>query len=370
MKFLSAILFLFFLTMKSVFAQFSVTEGMGTILADMDGVEVSDHAFPNNRFDLSNFTYFGTALIVNHIFPSPNGGLAAFFGTTEEDFGILGINTSGCTSANLSFQVWKSSGGSGFPIPDTEFVVEYSTNGGASFTPVSWGSHSGSTPWEAKSGLALPIHPDIQLIFRTDITASQQMRLDGITITGLGPCNFVLPVEFARFTAKRSGNAVILDWSTASERNNSHFVVERSADGRVFAAIDEVRGAGSTTVLQQYKYTDDTPLQYLSYYRLKQVDFDGRFKYSPIRSVLAGRRGEIVMAPSPATDRVTAVLEAAATEGGDWQVFDASGRLAQSGVWPAEAGRLDLDVAALPQGIYMFRLMAGPRVQVKAFKKQ
>jgi hypothetical protein len=368
MKKIGTILFLL-LFGQSIFAQFTLTEGMGTVVG-LGEVTATDHEIANG-FDILSYIYNGDAIIATDNPLSPNGGLYAFFGVINESFSMRTINTLGCTTATLSFELWKSSFGALTPIDDTDFIAEYSDNGGGSYTPIAWGNHTSSTPsnWETKSGFILPISSDIRLRFR-NATGAQQVRLDGITITGLGPCNFSLPVELLDFTAKRAGNTAQLNWSTASEQNNDYFSVERSSDGRNFAAFDAVRGAGTTTTLQRYEYTDATPLPGLNYYRLKQVDFDGRFKYGPIRSVAVGRRGELGAAPSPATDRLVITLEEAAGEGGDWQVFDAAGRLAQSGVWPAEAGRLDLDVAALPQGIYMFRLVAGPRVQVKAFKKQ
>jgi hypothetical protein len=326
-----------------------------------------------NGFDLT-YDYNGTALI-NASGGSPNGGNIVFFG----DFGELfrfDINTNNCSSPTLSFELWINSS---VTVSDAEFVVEYDILGPpAGFTAINWGQVT-SAGWNTVSGLSLPVATsNIRLRFRlvgpppSNPMFSLQTAIDGITLTGSGAsCGLAsLPVELLNFNAKTKGRAIALDWATASERDNSHFVVERSADGRAFAAIDEVRGAGTTTVLQQYKYMDEAPLQGLNYYRLKQVDFDGHFKYSPIRSVLAGHRGEIVMAPSPAIDRVTAVLEAAATEDGNWQVFDASGRLMQSGVWPVDAAQLEVDVAALPQGVYQFRVVAGRQIQVKTFNKQ
>ena len=94
-----------------------------------------------------------------------------------------------------------------------------------------------------------------------------------------------LPVEFLNFTANILDDDVLLEWSTASETNNDFFTVERSADGENFEAVDFVKGAGNSNSVIEYTFTDNDPLAGVSYYRIKQTDFDGKFDYSPIRSV-------------------------------------------------------------------------------------
>ena len=90
-----------------------------------------------------------------------------------------------------------------------------------------------------------------------------------------------LPVELSAFTATAEGAAVRLVWATASEKNSARFEVERSTDGRTFAAIGAVAAAGSSTALRSYELLDATlPASTATlYYRLKQVDQDGSFSY-------------------------------------------------------------------------------------------
>jgi len=90
-----------------------------------------------------------------------------------------------------------------------------------------------------------------------------------------------LPIDLLNFTAKlNTKNKVDLNWSTASETNNDYFTIERSADGNTFESIDMVKGAGNSSVKLDYYDMDKTPLEGISYYRLKQTDFDGKFTYS------------------------------------------------------------------------------------------
>ena len=91
-----------------------------------------------------------------------------------------------------------------------------------------------------------------------------------------------LPVELIDFRAKEDAQQnVVLLWTTESESNNMHFVIERAADGRNFEMLETVNGNGTTTALQNYSYVDTKPIAF-AYYRLKQVDYDGSFEYSNV----------------------------------------------------------------------------------------
>jgi hypothetical protein len=93
----------------------------------------------------------------------------------------------------------------------------------------------------------------------------------------------VLPVELTTFTGTAQDNQTnLLEWQTATEENNFGFEVERSTDGKVWKTLDFVQGHGTTVEVQEYTYTDETPLLGNNYYRLKQVDFDEKFEYSNI----------------------------------------------------------------------------------------
>jgi hypothetical protein len=92
----------------------------------------------------------------------------------------------------------------------------------------------------------------------------------------------VLAIKLLSFTGKNNGSNNLLEWSTASEINNNHFDVERSVDGIVFEKIAAIKGAGNSSIVKQYQFTDHSALKGISYYRLKQVDTDSKFSYSDI----------------------------------------------------------------------------------------
>ena len=91
-----------------------------------------------------------------------------------------------------------------------------------------------------------------------------------------------LPISLLNFEAVPDGNQVQLSWATASELNNARFTIERSSTGVDFIAIAEVAGAGNSSSRLDYFEIDRDPLPGVSYYRLRQTDFDGNYSYSAV----------------------------------------------------------------------------------------
>ncbi|MDO7854202.1 T9SS type A sorting domain-containing protein [Hymenobacter convexus] len=163
-----------------------------------------------------------------------------------------------------------------------------------------------------------------------------------------------LPVELVTFQGKASTAGVSLTWNTASERNNDHFVVERTNGASdVFYAIGQVKGAGSSNQSHQYRFVDAAPKP-MSYYRLRQVDADGKETFSPIVVVKSDiKTTELAAYPSPAAEMLT-VAGAAGTSFG---VFNQFGQKVQEAKVTLELGQ-QLDVRSLPNGVYFLRDMA------------
>ena len=113
-------------------------------------------------------------------------------------------------------------------------------------------------------------------------------------------CSPPLPVELISFNVTRDGNVAVLDWVTANEVNNNYFVVQHSTDAEYFRNIDRVysKNSNSHSVLS-YQYIHANPVKGINYYRLKQVDFDGSYEYTDIRSVSFGSNQNISLYPNP-----------------------------------------------------------------------
>lgn len=112
-------------------------------------------------------------------------------------------------------------------------------------------------------------------------------------ISGLTP----LPITLVAFTAELKDRDVELFWETASQINNDFFVIERSDDGANWEMLSKVSGAGNSNELLSYLSYDYHPLKGINYYRLKQVDFDGNFSLSEIRTVY--NSNELTILPNP-----------------------------------------------------------------------
>lgn len=134
-----------------------------------------------------------------------------------------------------------------------------------------------------------------------------------------------LPISLVDFKATAVDKKVRLNWITQTEINNDYFTIERSADGLMWEAIEEVKGAGNAVQTQYYNAWDNMPYEGTSYYRLKQTDFDGTYSYSPIRAVSIDGLGQgISMFPNPAKDQL--VIQSLEEKITAIQLFDALGK--------------------------------------------
>jgi len=180
-----------------------------------------------------------------------------------------------------------------------------------------------------------------------------------------------LPVELASFTATTSGEAVALTWETASETNNAGFEVERAVGEGAFERIGFEPGAGTTSASRTYRFTDgDLPFASALRYRLRQVDVDGAFEYSPeVEVALTPARFALELGGANPF-RTATTLRYALPEGGPvvLTVYDVLGRRVATLVdGEKAAGRYTatLDGRRLASGAYFVRLQSGDRVQTR-----
>lgn len=169
----------------------------------------------------------------------------------------------------------------------------------------------------------------------------------GVLVNSTGP----LPVELVSFQAFLVRDAVDLMWSTATEQNSSHFVVERSPDGAHWTPVDNVPAVGFSYTPMNYFAKDPSPLAGTSYYRLVQVDLDGSKALSEQVPVHFKSATEGLVAwPNPAQDIVT-VRHDPTWERPSLRVHDSMGRSVPVAVLYG-SGQLSFPVSALPNGTY------------------
>ncbi|TZF86276.1 hypothetical protein FW774_04300 (plasmid) [Pedobacter sp. BS3] len=146
--------------------------------------------------------------------------------------------------------------------------------------------------------------------------------IDDIVMTAL---DGTLPVSLTSFTGHiRTGQAE-LNWVTASEQNNARFEVSRSADGQQFNYLGQVTGNGTSQEINRYSYIDRQPLPSISYYQLKQVDFDGQSRILGTIALKATLNSGNVQAFVASDDRLCVRINAATAGSIRLRVADISG---------------------------------------------
>lgn len=140
-----------------------------------------------------------------------------------------------------------------------------------------------------------------------------------------------LPVSLTGFTALAKNVSAVLRWRTFTETNNSHFDVQRSADGKVFTTIGSVVGVGNSSVQRDYNFTDPFPMDGTNYYRLAQVDLNSEITYSEVRKLnFAGKGTKFKIFPNPTKGFVTIQYKTMTDLPVSIRIYDLGGRLVKT----------------------------------------
>jgi len=179
------------------------------------------------------------------------------------------------------------------------------------------------------------------------------------TYKPMGP----IPVSFLYFNAFAKNNRSLLEWKTSQEINSAYFDVERSIDAIHYEFIGKVNAAGNSQVPVAYQFTDLQPLNGLNYYRLKQVDLDGRFIYTPTRLVRFSNLQitPVKMYPNPTAGMLFIVIPAEFAAGSKViNISNASGIvLNQVRIGYNSNAVIKIDMSIYPKGIYFIQAIAG-----------
>lgn len=164
------------------------------------------------------------------------------------------------------------------------------------------------------------------------------------------------PVEWAVFDAIVTPSGVELDWATLTEINNDFFDVERSLDGSSFSSLGKVKGAGSSSEINNYAFLDANPQPGTNYYRLKQVDLDGESSYSHTIEVNMGIEDAISyrVYPNPTADFLTVETTGISVIG--MTLLDANGKVILKEGPLGAASRLTFNISDLSPGIYYLNI--------------
>jgi hypothetical protein len=187
---------------------------------------------------------------------------------------------------------------------------------------------------------------------------------DGFAVSALGSSGgeIPLPITLVLFNAQDDVDSVKLIWETATETNNDHFTVEKSTNGNDWALVKTVKGLGNSTAIHFYEAFDENPFSGLSYYHLKQTDYDGKSTFSKMESIYRGISSEgFSVFPNP-TRNVLTVNVKKQIGMASVSIYSAYGQLVWSSFWNTSLKEEEesIDVSSLKAGWYFIRLYSLP----------
>lgn len=171
--------------------------------------------------------------------------------------------------------------------------------------------------------------------------------------------NATLPVELMDFSANCQSNGVELSWETASELNNDYFIIEKSNDMSTYSQIAQIRGAGNSTTQSTYHFVDDK-YNGLTYYRLSQVDFNGKRNiFDPIAKECSEDKAEIIsIYPNPATEWF--ILGLPSDEIAKIQILNITGMIVSEREEVSSVSKID--ISSLAKGVYIIKVLIGDEI--------
>lgn len=180
----------------------------------------------------------------------------------------------------------------------------------------------------------------------------------------------VLPVEWSSFEAKAQNGTSLLRWATASERNSAYFAIERSTDGLLFAEIGRRKAAGYSATLNEYQFIDHTPSRGTNFYRLRQMDADGNATFSAVKNLEFEGKNGVFAFPQPAQQVLNLQFDVPISQVTQWQILDEAGRLVSNGTLPENVQMHPINLAQLPVGFYVLRMMGEHGATLLRFVKE
>jgi hypothetical protein len=180
-----------------------------------------------------------------------------------------------------------------------------------------------------------------------------------------------LPVEWLTTNGSCANNNALLRWSTATEQNNNFFTIERSVNGTSWTAIATLQGAGNSTMVSNYQFVDPLPLTAITYYRIRQTDFNGNSSHSPIMIISPCSAAADLFDAFAGNGNVFVNISTAFAQDYRIALYDSRGRIVSEQQFSAQPGanRFELQGNVPATGVYMISVIssAGERFGKKLF---
>jgi hypothetical protein len=259
------------------------------------------------------------------VLPKPTVNISYLCDVPAAGFAQLTANIVGGSACNPASYNWSASTGAFFGVP----------SGASPYAMSPYGAYS------------------VSIVDNNGCAATGTLTLNS-NCTSSNP----LPVEMIKFTVTKADRDALLDWATATEMNNDFFEVQHSVDGDNFTKLDRVYSKnGNSTTVQNYQYLHTSPAKGINYYRLKQVDFDGQFEYTDIRSVVFGNAGSLTIYPNPTNQILNVKVPVGMDENSVIEIVNGVGQVVRS-ISNNDVSKsiLTLNVSDLSLGYYFIQI--------------
>lgn len=178
----------------------------------------------------------------------------------------------------------------------------------------------------------------------------------------------LMPIELTQWTATNLEESVLLEWTTASEENNDYFSIERSIDGVTWKVLGNVGGAGTTSATHYYSFEDTKPVSGISYYRLKQVDFNGEYTYSSVKCINRPANADKMYKAYVNKDIDAFIVQGEEIAACNIEVYNNLGvKMTNLSFNPISTDKVVINAGQLPIGTYFIKICNGSKSVVKSW---
>lgn len=293
----------------------------------------------------------GEALTANTFAGSPTGAhVYGINSVPSVTTGIVGLGTN-----NKYFGVFVVGGTN----PTYSVIYDYTNSpyiSISSYFELYKRNNNASSPWVAGGAANVP-----NTLTLTGEPGTTGPPSRGEYIVGTTTVSVALPIELLYFKANLadSKTKVNCTWATATEINSDYFIVEKTQDGTNYSFVSKVPGAGNSTITKNYGIVDPTPYNGTSYYRLKQVDFNGKYTYSQLEPINLDGINIISIFPNPSVDHISYLVGSKEATQVLVKLFDEAGRLVLHQEENIDAGitKLGLDISEFAAGNYFLQVI-------------
>ena len=314
----------------------------------------------------------------NQLFNTPTTvpGHAAVFGTETITAGVYGIGGAGSVNGNLTLNAENN--------PNAVFIFKFAgafTVGAGSNVILANGALAGNIFWIVEGAISMAANITMKgTLIAHDAANSlgNTSDLEGRMYSTKGAVNvntdvitkptsggFVpVPIQLLSFTGNCINQNNQLNWSTATETNNKYFTIERSENSSTWEIVKNIDGAINSSIVRSYSFTDTLKQKVNYYYRLKQTDLDGAFKYGhTIYIKLCGSEvaENINIYPNPSNGNLSMFYDGNSSLIKLLQVFNSSGKK----VFEAKKFQSNIDLSANASGLYYVKLHTNTTTIIK-----